>query len=220
MDVNFLNSLEQSALILTMNNESIHANTPIILAMDKGCMNHVKKLIQAGADVNAQVTGTSILYFAVHKGSIDIVETLINVGADVNLKTIQGCTALMRAVRNDEMICMQMLLKAGTKVRQYDVQGLNTFYFLKSPSADICNILYSAGEDYMMAGGASRIVGMENPKIILDEEYSEPLFLMKNVGTKFGDMCCKSTQTKIFFTRFLNYQYQPKLLNYFCSILP
>ena len=89
MDVNFLNSLEQSALIITMNNESIcnaasdctdnmiihlllttgadvnvediHANTPIILAMDNCCVHHVERLIQAGADVNAQVTGTSML---------------------------------------------------------------------------------------------------------------------------------------------------------------
>ena len=192
MDVSFLNSLEQSALIITMNNESIcsaasdctdntifhlllmtgadvniediHTNTPIILAMNNSCVYHVKKLIQAGADMNAQVTGTSVLYCAVCKGSIDTVETLINEGADVNHKTIQGCTALMCAVRNEDMICMQMLLKAGAKVRQYDVQGLNTFDFLKSPSADICNILYSAGEDCMMAGGASRIVGMENLK--------------------------------------------------------
>ena len=48
-----------------VNIEDIHANTPIILAMDNGCVHHVKKLIQAGADVNAQVTGTSILYCAV-----------------------------------------------------------------------------------------------------------------------------------------------------------
>ena len=69
MDVNFLNSLEQSALVLMMNNESIckaasdctdntifhlllttgadvnvediHANIPIILAMDNGCVHQV-----------------------------------------------------------------------------------------------------------------------------------------------------------------------------------
>ena len=93
-----------------------------------------------------------------------MIETLINEGADANHKTIQGCTALMHAVRNEDMICKQMLLKAGAKVRQYDVQGLNTFDFLKSPTADICNILYSAGEDCMMAGGARRIVGVENLK--------------------------------------------------------
>ena len=63
--------------------------------------------------MNAQVTRTSILYCAVHKGSTDIVETLINEGADVNHKTIQGCSALMHAVRNEDMICTQMLLKAG-----------------------------------------------------------------------------------------------------------
>ena len=71
--------------------------------------------------MNGQVTRTSILYCAVHKRSIDIVETLINEGADVNHKTVQGCMALMRAVRNEDMICTQMLLKAGAKVRQYDV---------------------------------------------------------------------------------------------------
>ena len=94
-----------------------------------------------------------------------------------------------------------MLLKAGAKVRQYNVQGLNTSDFLKSPSADICNILYSAGEDCIMAGGASRIVVVENPKNILSEKYSEPLFLMYMSHTEnsactaaatCGDSQCRS----------------------------
>ena len=81
-----------------MNVEDIYTNPPIILAVDNGCIHHVKKLVQVRADVNAQITGTSILYCAVCKGNIDIVESLINEGADVNSKTIQGCTALMHAV--------------------------------------------------------------------------------------------------------------------------
>ena len=91
----------------------------------------------------------------------------MNEGADVNTKTIQGRTALMHAVRNENMICTQMLLKAGAKVRQYNVQGLKTFDFLKSPNVDI---VISAGEDCMMAGGGSRIVGMKNLKDFLNED--------------------------------------------------
>ena len=206
VDVNFLNSTGQSALIITMKNKSIctagsdctdnmifhlllttgadvsmediRANTPIMLATDNSCVHHVKKPTQAGADVNAKITGTSILYCAVCKENIDIIETLINEGAHVNSKTVQGCTALMHAVRNENMICMQMLLKAGAKVRQYDVQGFNTFDFLKSPNVDICNLLYSAREDCMTEGGDSKIVGVENPKDMLNEENSEPGLLL------------------------------------------
>ena len=112
-----------------VNVEDIHANTPIMLAMDNGCVHHVKKLIQVGADVNAKITGTSILYCAVHKENIDIIETLINEGADVNSKTIQRHMALMHAVRNENMICTQMLLKAGAKVRQNNVQGSTHLIF-------------------------------------------------------------------------------------------
>ena len=32
-----------------------------MLATDNGCVHHVKKLIQVGADVNAKITGISIL---------------------------------------------------------------------------------------------------------------------------------------------------------------
>ena len=81
----------------------------------------------------------------------------------------------MRAVRNENIICIHMLLKGGAKVGQFDAQGFNTFDFLKRPNENICNILYSAGEDFMTDGGHSRIVSVENPKLdILNIEYSEP----------------------------------------------
>ena len=78
MDVNFLNSLEESALIITMNNESI-------------------------CNAASDCTDNTIFHL------------LPTTGADVNHKTIQGHTALMCAVRNEDMICTQMLLKAGVK---------------------------------------------------------------------------------------------------------
>ena len=89
VDINCVNTMEESALIITIkqnsicseerncadnmildmllssganvNVEDIHANSPIILAMDKGCVHQVKKLIHAGADVNAKIIGTSVL---------------------------------------------------------------------------------------------------------------------------------------------------------------
>ena len=207
VDINCVNTMEESALIITVkqnsicseerncadntildmllssganvNVEDIHANSPIILAMDKGCVHQVKKLIQVGADVNAKIIGTSVLYCAVHKDNIDIVEILLKEGADINSTTIEGCTPLMRAVRNENIICIHMLLKGGVKVGQFDAQGFNTFDFLKRPNENICNILYSTGEDCMTDGGHSRIVSVENPKLdILNIEYSEPGLLL------------------------------------------
>ena len=207
VDINCVNTMEESALIITMkqnnicseerncadntildmllssganvNAEDIHANSPIILAMNKGCVHQVKKLIQGGADVNAKIIGTSVLYCAVHKDNIDIVEILLKEGANINSTTIEGCTPLMCAVRNENIICIHMLLKGGVKVGQFDAQGFNTFDFLKRPNENICNILYSTGEDCMTDGGHSRIVSVENPKLdILNIEYSEPGLLL------------------------------------------
>ena len=142
-------------------------------------MHQVKKLIQAGADVNAKIIGTSVLCCAVHKDNIDIVEILLKEGANINSTTIEGHTPLMRAVRNENIICIHMLLKGGAKVRQFDAQGFNTFDFLKRPNENICNILYSTGEDCVTDGGHSRIVFVENPKLdILNIEYSEPGLLL------------------------------------------
>ena len=207
VDINCVNTMEESALIITMkqnsicseernctdntildmllssganvNVEDIHANSPIILATDKGCVHQVRKLIQVGADVNAKIIGTSVLYCAVCKDNIDIVEILLKEGADINSTTIEGHTPLMHAVRNENIICIHMLLKGGAKVRQFDAQGFNTFDFLKRPNENICNILYSTGEDCMTDDGHSRIVSMENPKLdILNIEYSEPGLLL------------------------------------------
>ena len=207
VDINCVNTMEESALIITMkqnsicseerncadnmildmllssgadvNAEDIHANSPIILATDKGCVDQVKKLIQAGADVNAKIIGTSVLYCAVRKDNIDIVEILLKEGANINSTTIEGHTPPMRAVRNENIIYIHMLLKGGAKVRQFDAQGFNTFDFLKRPNENICNILYSAGEDCMTDDGHSRIVSVENPKLdILNIEYSEPGLLL------------------------------------------
>ena len=127
--------------------------------------------------------------------------------------------ALMHAVRNENMICMQMLLKAGAKVRQYNVQGFNTFDFLKSPNVNICNLLYSAGEDCMTKGGDSRIVGMENPKDMLNEEYSEPGLLLYLCRDQIQGHVLEVNANQNLFAQFLNYQCQPKFINYFCSIL-
>ena len=165
VDINCVNTMEESALLITMkqnsicseerncadntildmllssganvNAEDIHANSPIILAMDKGCVHQVKKLIQAGADVNAKIIGTSVLYCAIHKDNIDIVEILLKEGANISSTTIEGHTPLMPAVRNENIICIHMLLKGWAKVRQFDAQGFNTFNFLKRPNENM-----------------------------------------------------------------------------------
>ena len=159
-----------------VNVEDIHTNSPIILAMDKGCVHQVKKLIQVGADVNAKIIGTSLLYCAVRKDNIDIVEILLKEGADINSTTIEWCTPLMRAVRNETLFAF---ICYSAKVGQFDAQGFNTFDFLKRPNENICNILYSTGKDCLTDGGHSKIVSVENPKLdILNIEYSEPGFLL------------------------------------------
>ena len=141
VDINCVNTMEESALIITMkqnsicseernctentildmllssganvNVEDIHANSPITLAMDKGCVHQVKKLIQAGADVNAKIIGTSVLYCAVRKDNIDVVEILLKEGADMNSTTIEGCMPLMCAVRNENIFAFICYSKEG-----------------------------------------------------------------------------------------------------------
>ena len=61
-------------------------NTPLMKAAEKGHAVTAKRLIQAGANLNAEdIAGFSALLLAVYKGRQDIVRLLLESGANPNL---------------------------------------------------------------------------------------------------------------------------------------
>ena len=71
---------------------------------DKGDIEKVRKLLQAGANVNLQdKNGETPLYKASRNGYTNIVRLLLDAGANPNIQDNGGQTALMNASMNASM---------------------------------------------------------------------------------------------------------------------
>jgi len=96
----------------------------------------VSLLLEAGADVHAKDDKgrTPLLYVFqswVTGGNLEILEALIRAGADVNVKCSDGRTPLNLAVENFRPECASLLLAAGARVTESDVEGARKNYKLK-----------------------------------------------------------------------------------------
>lgn len=67
--------------------------SPFCMAIVKGDIETVKKLIQLGADVNAKSNGMTPAMYAAKYNKTDILEVLVNQGADLKKKSEKGWTA-------------------------------------------------------------------------------------------------------------------------------
>ncbi len=83
---------------------------------DPAAIDIAKRLIQLGADVNAQdVQGTTALRFAVLNGNAGLARALIDAGANPNIANKKGDTTLQLARRKRLDDIESMLLAAGAK---------------------------------------------------------------------------------------------------------
>ncbi|CAH2044995.1 unnamed protein product, partial [Iphiclides podalirius] len=93
----------------------------LMYAIEKDDLRGVKKMLDMGADVNAQDSdGRSALHEAVLKGNITIIEYLLKSGASVHLKTRCGESPLLTAVRRDDASAIELLLQCGAHLTTAD----------------------------------------------------------------------------------------------------
>src|SRR5262245_45862829 len=98
--------------------------TPLLVAIEGNRVNVARRLIEAGADVNAQCEfyssaqdgSESALMLASRKRSPDIVRALLAKGADVNARNSIGVTSLMIAADSGDASIVEMLLASGAEV--------------------------------------------------------------------------------------------------------
>lgn len=85
--------------------------TALHLAAEKGHLDVLRVLVDAGSQINAQdYLGTTSLHFAVHEGHLEAVQFLLARGADPNMSTTSGSTALCMAPRSGSVDVVRCLL--------------------------------------------------------------------------------------------------------------
>lgn len=71
--------------------------SPFCVAISKGDLQTVKKMIEYGADINEKTNGMTPLMFAARYNQVEVVKILLEKGADVTTKDDKGRTALQYA---------------------------------------------------------------------------------------------------------------------------
>jgi uncharacterized protein len=131
-------------LIFTQAQESADKNAALITAAIIGDVEEIKNLLQAGANVNAQLNGTNALMSAAFLGHAEAV-TLLQAGADVNAHDADGSTALTTA-NNIEVV--RSLLQAGADVNVRNANGWTVLMVAANGGrVDVVQALIQAGAD-------------------------------------------------------------------------
>ncbi len=109
--------------------KSINHETPLMLAAEKGKINIMKALIDAGVDVNRKVTLSPVhadprndltaLHLAAESGEIDAIQVLIDAEADPNKARYDGMTSLMLIIERINFVVEYMLLSEQEQRRCY-----------------------------------------------------------------------------------------------------
>jgi len=67
--------------------------TPMVVAISKGEVEVVQKMIKYGVDVNERVNGMTLLMYAARYNQVEIMKALVDAGADASAKCQKGFTA-------------------------------------------------------------------------------------------------------------------------------
>jgi len=98
--------------------------TPLLNAVNTGNTVEVRRLVEAGADVNAATdSGVTPLMNAAGMGNKEAVELLIQKGANVNHRTSGNFTPLMQAALVGKTEIVKILLDAGADPTVKDTGG-------------------------------------------------------------------------------------------------
>jgi ankyrin repeat protein len=115
----------------------------------------VENILTAGADINAQATGTTTLISAI--GNIELLKFLLEQKANPNLASGNAQTPLEYAARSSNIEIVRILLEAGART---DIEAVGRDTPLHSAaangSAEIVQLLLSKGADVNARGQGGR----------------------------------------------------------------
>ncbi|XP_045452905.1 L-asparaginase [Melitaea cinxia] len=98
-------------------------NSLLLYAIEHDDSRAVKKMLDMGADVNAQNSeGRTVLHEVILKGNVPIIKYLLENGANVHLKTRCGETPLLTAIHNDNHTVINLLKQCGAHLSSVDAK--------------------------------------------------------------------------------------------------
>lgn len=83
--------------------------SPLCIAISKGDLEVIKKLVEYGANVNAKSNEMTPLMFAARYNKVEILKFLVSKGAKINAKDSKGFTALKYAELSNAFDAVQYL---------------------------------------------------------------------------------------------------------------
>ncbi|CAK1583850.1 unnamed protein product [Parnassius mnemosyne] len=122
----------------------------LLYAIEHDDFRGVKKMLDMGADVNAQnCEGKTALHDAIIKGNITIIEFLLKNGASVHLKTRCGESPLLTAVKQDDAAVIKLLLQCGAHLASVDSKSVTAMMSLAARNGNVQTLesLKLAGAD-------------------------------------------------------------------------
>ncbi len=114
-------------------NESIRGMTPLMIASGESDTASLKFLLEAGADVRASSDGVgrTALHFAALHDAEGSARVLVRAGADVDMRTPDGITPLMEAVRGYNEATAKSLLELGADPARKDKAGHDAVWYAR-----------------------------------------------------------------------------------------
>ena len=108
-----------------VNAKNAKGMTPLMVAAEKGHVELIEELIQAGAKVNCfnLLTGDTSLIYASEASQTACVSKLLEFRANINMQGKNGDTALISAVRNGYEECSQALIDSGVNLNIQNNNG-------------------------------------------------------------------------------------------------
>ncbi|MBN2497872.1 MAG: ankyrin repeat domain-containing protein [Deltaproteobacteria bacterium] len=158
------------ALPLLCEHVDVHAalnnrnETPLYLAVTKGRNEAQRKtlapcvlrLIERGADVNAQTSGYPHTPFTIfmrlrwYVSNLGLLKVFIERGAEVNTRTPDGRSALASSVGGNAEAAVDLLLRAGADPNTLDSRSVSVLYVAtQNKNAKIARMLLDKGADPM-----------------------------------------------------------------------